>query len=580
MTLALSGPGASETSSPNPFLDLRFQVRFTGPSGQVFDVPGYFAGDGDGAGTGNVWVAHLSPDEVGSWAYETSLREGSEVATDTTGTAGTPVPPFDGVTGSFDVVASDKGGEDFRSPGRGLIRHRGGHYLSEADGDPWVKGGPDIPENFLGYEGFDNTPDAGHAFAAHIVDWREGDPDWNDGAGRGIIGALNFIADRGANVIYFLPMNLGGDGDDTFPTISESAKTRYDLSKLAQWQRVLSHAQARGIFLHFVLAETEPGNEQYHDGGELGPERKLFYRMLGALFGHHNGLEWNVGEENDYGTERRMAFAAYLKAVDPYDHPVTTHTRFNQYEQYYAPLLGNGDFDITSFQGNNSRASMFDLIVDWRQRSAGAGQPWAISFDEPQRIENDPRDDSQGYPHGRRDKMWPVYMAGGAGFEWYVQEDGGGHSFDRRIDDFREMDVALRWAGHAVGLLSALPLQDMTPDRTLATSGAAGEVYALAEPGELYLVYHDRAGGPLILDLKAAPAEQTFDERWFDPREGGALQVGDVAQVQGGSSAVDLGSAPHTPDDDWLCLVLRRDLPLFADGFESGDTSAWSTSVP
>ena len=580
VTLALSGPGALETSIPNPFLDLRFQVRFTGPSGQIFDVPGYFAGDGEGGGSGTVWHAHLAPDEVGAWTYQTSFREGSEVAVDTTGTAGSPVLAYDGLTGGFDVVASTKSGLDFRAPDRGLIRHRGGHYLSEADGDPWVKGGPDIPENFLGYVGFDNTPNAGHTFAAHTVDWRVGDPDWNSGAGRAIIGALNYIADRGANVFYFLPMNVSGDGNDTFPTLSESDKTRYDLSKLAQWQLVFSHAQSRGIFLHFVLAETEPGNENYHDDGELGPERKLFYRMLTALFGHHNGLEWNLGEENDYGTARREAFAAYLKAIDPYDHPVTTHTHSNQYEQFYAPLLGNGDFDITSFQGNDSRTAMFDLIVDWRERSAAAGQPWAISFDEPQRIENNPTDDVQGYPHGRRDKMWPVYMAGGAGFEWYVQEDGGGHSFDQRIDDFSEMDVALRWAGHAVGLLSTLPLEGMTPNRTLASSVVAGEVYTLAQPGELYLLYHDRSGGPLNLDLQAVAATQTFDVRWFDPREGGGLQIGTVSQVQGGSSVTDLGSAPHTLEDDWLCLVLLQNPPLFADGFETGNLSAWSASVP
>ncbi|MCG8454874.1 MAG: DUF5060 domain-containing protein, partial [Holophagales bacterium] len=278
VTLALAGPGALETSSPNPFLDSRFQVRFVGPSAQVRSVPGYFAGDGAGGAAGNTWHAHLAPDEVGTWSYEISFRQGTEVAVDTTGTAGTPVSAYDGLTGSFGVVESDASGADFRAPGRGLIRNRGGHYLSEADGDAWVKGGPDIPENFLGYEGFDNTPDAGHTFAAHVADWRPGDPDWNGGAGRAIVGALNYIADRGANVIYFLPMNLFGDGRDTFPTITETAKTRYDLSKLAQWETVFSHAQSRGIFLHFVLAETESGNENYHDGGELGPERKLFYR--------------------------------------------------------------------------------------------------------------------------------------------------------------------------------------------------------------------------------------------------------------------------------------------------------------
>ncbi|MEO1086194.1 MAG: DUF5060 domain-containing protein, partial [Acidobacteriota bacterium] len=158
-TLALAGPGATETSSPNPFLDYRFQVLFTGPSGQVIDAPGYFAADGAGDalgdGSGHTWRAHLAPDEGGEWSYAISFRAGAEVAVDTTGADGAPLAPYDGVAGVFQVLESDKAGVDFRAPDRGLIKNRGGHYLSEADGDPWVKGGPNIPENLLGYVGFD-----------------------------------------------------------------------------------------------------------------------------------------------------------------------------------------------------------------------------------------------------------------------------------------------------------------------------------------------------------------------------------------------------------------------------------------
>ena len=121
--------------------------------------------------------------------------------------------------------------------------------------------------------------------------------------------------------------------------------------------------------------KPKPANENYHDNGNLGPERKLYYRMLTALFGHHNGMQFNLGEENDYGTAKREQFAAWIKAIDPYDHPVTTHTRNGQYEQFYGPLLGNNDFDITSFQGGDSRANMFDLIVDWRNDSAKPACP-------------------------------------------------------------------------------------------------------------------------------------------------------------------------------------------------------------
>ncbi|MDH3379972.1 MAG: hypothetical protein OEQ39_23885, partial [Gammaproteobacteria bacterium] len=485
---------------------------------------------------------------------------------------------YDGISNTFVVTASTASGSDFRAPGRGLIRNRGGHYLTEADGDPWIKGGPDIPENFLGYDGFDNTPNAGHSFAAHDADWQSGNPEWGgDDRSHGIIGALNFIADRGANLIYFLPMNLGGDGDDTFPTITETDKTRFDLSKLAQWDQVFTHAQSRGIFLHFVLAETEPGNENYHDGGTLGPQRKLYYRMLASRFGHQPGLQWNLGEENDYGTTKREEFAAYLKAVDVYDHPVTTHTHDGQYTGFYGPLLGNADFDITSFQGGNSGISMFDLIVSWRQQSASAGVPWAVSFDEPQKIENDVSDVTSGYPHGRRDKMWPVYMAGGAGFEWYVQQDGGGHSLDQQIDDYNIMSAALSWTGHALDFLSLLPVAAMTADRTLAWA-ASGNTYTMYKSGEIYALYNDRSGDQFSLDLSAAPAAN-FTVRWFDPRSGGVLVLGTVTTVVGGS-VVNLGSAPADTDEDWAVQVKLEDGVIFADDFEDGDTSAWDKTFP
>lgn len=135
------------------------------------------------------------------------------------------------------------------------------------------------------------------------------------------------------------------------PTIGAYEKTRYDVSKLRQWETVFTHAQRKGIHLHFQLAETESGNENYHDGGSLGVERKLYYRELIARFGHHNAVQFNLGEENDYGTTKRERFAAHLKALDPYDHPVTTHTHGNSDDGFYDPLLGNGDFDVAGFQG-------------------------------------------------------------------------------------------------------------------------------------------------------------------------------------------------------------------------------------
>lgn len=554
VTVTFDGPPSAETATPNPFLHYRLNVTFSQGDAE-YVVPGYFAGDGRSGSEGGKWRAHFAPPETGRWSYRASFRAGYQVNVSLDPEAGRPTF-CDGAGGSFEVAESDKAGDDFRSPQRGLLANRGHHYLTFAgNGRPWIKAGPDIPENFLGYDGFINTPNAGHRYASHESDWSDGDPDWGDGKGKRIIGALNYIAREGGNCIYFLPMNIGGDGKDTFPTVGEYEKTRYHNAKMDQWELVFGHAQSLGIFLHFQLAETETQNETYHDGGELGPERKLYYREMAARFGHHPGLEYDLGEENDYGTERRKAFAAHIKAVDAYDHPVTTHTHGNQYEAFYGPLLGNEDFDITAFQGGNSNKSMGDLVVEWRRRSAESGVKLAISFDEPQKIENDPTDEKDGYAHGRRDKMWPLFLSGGAGFEWYVQEDGGGHNFDHQLDDFREMQLALNWSGYVRQFLDLLPLLEMEPNSELGSSINGGNSYVLAKPGEVYAVYNDRTGRDLQLDLSGASGQ--FDVQWFDPRRGGELQAGTVRSVTGGG-VVSLGSAPRDADRDWACLVRRR----------------------
>ncbi len=544
-----TGPFHAENeSSPNPFLDYRLECRFEGPSGQIVRVPGFFDADGAGGTRGDVWACRLAPDEVGRWEVEASFRSGDEVAVSLDPAAGTPTG-FDGEGASFDVAPSDKSGFDFRAPEHGFLTNVGDHYLAFAgSGKRWIKGGPNVPENLLGYAGFDNTPNARHRFDGHRLDWRPGDPDWDGGAGMGIIGALNYIAEQGGNSVYFLPMNIGGDARDTFPTLAPSDRTHYDTSKLRQWEIVFEHADALGIFLHFQLAETESGNENYHDQGQLGPERKLFYRELVARFGHHLGLQWDVGEENDYGTQRRRAFAAHLKALDPYDHPVTTHIHTNQMESFYGPLVGNGDFDMTAFQVNEGGFDEGDVVVEWRERSAASGVPWVVSIDEPQRIENDPTDEQRGYPHGRRTFLWPTLMSGGGGFEWYVQQDGGGHSFDQQIDDFRAMETALRWTGHALDFMDALPFWRMQPRPDLGSSDAGGKTFVLARPGDSYALYHPE-GGSLSLDLRGDDGRFAF--AWFDPQTG---VWSDGAELDGGA-VVTLGPAPFA--GDVAALVVR-----------------------
>ena len=123
VTLTLDGPFARERDTqPNPFVDYRLTVRFAHESGEPsYDVPGYFAADGDAGETsaeeGTKWRAHLSPDKPGRWTWRVSFVKGPRAAVDPKATVET-VPGVDGATGSFTVLPTDKNGRDFRAQGR------------------------------------------------------------------------------------------------------------------------------------------------------------------------------------------------------------------------------------------------------------------------------------------------------------------------------------------------------------------------------------------------------------------------------------------------------------------------------
>src|SRR6185436_2852968 len=93
------------------------------------------------------------------------------------------------------------------------------------------------------------------------------DPTWKDGKGKALIGAINYLSSKGANSMSFIPYNGGGDGDNVWPFVDRDDKFHYDVSKLDQWQIVFDHAQSKGLYLHFKLAETENDDGVFGQGG-------------------------------------------------------------------------------------------------------------------------------------------------------------------------------------------------------------------------------------------------------------------------------------------------------------------------
>ena len=563
VTITFDGPETSETATPNPFRDYRLTVTFSnGPRQYV--VQGFYAADGNAAESsakaGNKWRVHFAPDEVGTWAYRASFRAGRDVAVSLDPKAGRPTA-FDGTSGSFEIAPSDKTGRDHRATGR--LEYVGEHYRRFAEsGEFFLKGGADSPENFLAYADFDGDPPRHkgpggprqgeaalavlHQYKPHVRDWRSGDPAWKDAKGKGIIGGLNYLAAEGMNSVYFLTMNVGGDGKDVWPWTSQDERHRFDCSKLDQWEIVFSHMDRLGIMLHVITQEQE--NDQLLDDGELGLQRKLYYRELAARFAHHLAVTWNLGEENTNTDAQRKAFAKYIHDLDPYDHIVVCHTFPRGCDEVYEPLLGYPWFDGVSLQTNQTR----EQTIRWLDRSAAAGRKWIVTLDEIGPANTGVKPDADDYWHDevRKLHLWGNLMAGGAGVEWYF-----GYKYpnnDLNCEDWRSRDHLWDLTRYTLRFFhDNLPFHQMRRADLLTFDPSD---YCLAKPGQVYAIYLPN-GGTTTLDLGRMTA--AFDVRWFNPRTDGSLLAGSVPSITGPGEK-GIGEPPADREKDWAALVKIR----------------------
>lgn len=547
VTLTFQGADTGEHAADNPFLDYRLDVTFTCGK-RAHTVPGYYAADGNagesGADAGGVWRARFLPEAAGRWMYRVSFRRGVGIAVSEDPEAGTPAA-LDGVSGEFMIGEADVTAPGFLNAG--VLRHENGRYprFSET-GEYFLKGGADSPENLLAFADFDQTTPS-HQFAPHAYDWRSGDPVWRDGKGRNLIGALNYLAGKGMNSVYFLTMNVGGDGKDVWPWTAESERVRFDCSKLDQWETVFGHMDRLGLMLHVVLQEQE--NDQLLDGGALGPERRLYHRELVARFAHHPALVWNLGEENTNTDAQRRAFAAHIRSLDTYAHPIVLHTYPSERDTVYRPMLGAGVLDGLSLQITDMRDA-YPETLKWVRASAESGTPWIVALDEigPPDTGVKPDEDDPDHDEVRRFALWGSLMAGGAGCEWLF-----GHRFahnDINCEDWRSRDCMWDQTRHAISFFQQyLPFAEMTP----WTEGIRGEgVWCFAKPGKLYALY---APDPALIRLDLPACD--FQVRWYDPRNGGALIEGALLH---GSTDVNPGPAPNASDKDWVLLIERQRL--------------------
>ncbi|MBQ4819025.1 carbohydrate-binding protein [Aquimarina sp. MMG016] len=573
VSLTFNGPNTSETANPNPFSDYRLEVTFTHQgSNRSYKVPGYYAACGNAENnsctSGNKWRVHFAPDETGNWNWSASFTSGSNVAING---GGSGAGFMDGSTGTFSIAESDKSGRDYRAKAKGMLKYVGEHYLRFAGTNPtspngpwFVKAGADAPENTLAYDDFDATPNRGNrrkSWNPHQQDYLASDASaytWNGGKGTELLGVVRYLSNKGLNAFSFLTLSLHGDDENVFPHLLKVGvntyngyndgqqwnqgvhKDRFDVSKLAQWEKIFEYADKKGMFMHFKTLETE--NDNIMDNNGFGRQRKLYYRELIARFGHHLALNWNLSEETTIPDNVVKSTASYIKQIDPYDHHIVIHTYPNQQDQRYNPLLGNNSV-LTGASVQTDKNKVHNDVKRWLEKSRNAGKKWVVANDEQGSANIGVDQDGKEDKLVRHKVLWGTLMAGGTGVEYYYGYQTG--ETDLSAQNHRSRNNKYSDASRALQFFNNNLLGNLTS--MVSSDGVTSDNndYVLAKAGEIYAVYRPNGGST---GLNLPNGNNKYDVQWYNPRSGGNL-----------TTKTTLGGSLVAPDNnDWVALIIKK----------------------
>ncbi len=564
--------GKNITETNNTFRNHRLDVVFKSPSGNSYRVPGFFAADGNAensnATSGSIFKAILRPNEIGIWTYELLYYEGNNVALSTVNTLPSPTRRITGDIGT--ISRSNKTGVDLRAKGRLLPISNGNNnqkrYLRFSEtGEYFLKLGPDSPENILHYHEFDSEGGGGnndeHRFTPHVSDFKNGDPTWDGGKGRGIIGALNYLRNEKMN--SFSMSLFGGDDRSVSPWLRGDSqfnqnKFIYDISKLAQWEVVFDHAEEQGLMMHYKLSESENSDRI------TGDIMRIFYREMVARFGHHLAIEWNISEEYGgpdgiiSGSNDPLPKINWLADIDPWQNHRVLHTYPGRHNKIYNYLLSNNaKLTGASIQTSNNIRDGYNGdsgILTWINNSRENGIPWAVASDEQNSgrdgvftnadINNKQVDSKRARVH----VLWKTLIAGGIGVMWY-----GGSQGDFRTENFDRFSTLFNWT--RIAIIDFFKKYNLNvwkmSNKDNLVSGSAN---CLAEEGKSYIILLEN-GGSTNLNLNRQSGNYTV--KWFDPRNGGDLRDGNIRSISGGGNR-SIGNPPSNANLDWVALITNE----------------------
>ncbi|MEI6655177.1 MAG: DUF4038 domain-containing protein [Verrucomicrobiota bacterium] len=536
----------SETTYPNPFVEVTLDVLVTAPDGGQFKVPAFWAG-------GNQWRFRYASGVAGTHIYRTECSDAKNVQ-------------LHGVNGKIEIAA-----------------YRGENLL-------YQHGALRVAKDQRHFEHTDGTP----------FFWL-GDTWWKGLCKRLTMeGFQELTADRKAKGFSVIQIVCGPYPDEGFlkPSWENEAGQPYlakDLSGINpkyfdQADRRIQHLVDSGLVPAVVGAWGRGDCDAMQAFGAAALKRH--WRYLVARYGAHP-VVWivagEIADETKWGRGPWAEVAEYVRSIDPYHHPLTCHT---------AP--GNGrrgasgdacliDFDMVG--GNHDAPTAMKAKTLAILTSARATSPAMPVLVGETCYEGHMQ---QGFQDVQRHLFWMYLLAGAAGHTYGAAgvmpagvegDHGNWGACSGQPYDWTTWKEGMNYAGSTqLGLgkklLEKYPWWRFEPHPEWVDAGG----YAAGIPGEVRIIYLPRRNiynwdGPTVKNLEP---DVDWHAYYFDPATGRQFDQGVLkARAQAGDAtaqAVEFKKNVPSPQD-WV-LVLERVKPAAVAPARTDLEFADPTNIP
>ena len=269
----------------NLFDTYLLRLEVTDPSGNRFEIDGFYDGDGQGGQSGNIWKARLCPDQPGTWTWRTIPGDRFDVG-------------LQGLGGQFEVTPSDDRG--------GLVAD--GRYFKLQDGAPLYLVG-----NFLDFvDGRQST----HVYMSETI---------GDAERAAIMARQRSFHDANKANIYLA--NKGDYGSRSVTpwvgTAGSNDKSRMDLSRWHLYDDYIRDFKDSEMLaeLWFFADDSNFGSMTLDD-----QKRLIRYAMARtSAFTHTSyvlALEWQEG----FSATRINQLGTYAQECNPWERVLSVHS--------------------------------------------------------------------------------------------------------------------------------------------------------------------------------------------------------------------------------------------------------------